>query len=68
MKEVQIMPTDINGKAKKCPNCHADQQNWFSRHNILTGIGALILLAGLGSAMSGTPERSDRSALIRAAG
>ncbi len=34
-KKCKSCQTDIDVKAKKCPNCQADQRNWIARHPIL---------------------------------
>ncbi|EKQ51379.1 MULTISPECIES: FxLYD domain-containing protein [unclassified Clostridium] len=44
---------EIAKGAKICPNCGKDQRNFFGKHKILTGILVLIILSGLGKAMSG---------------
>ncbi len=43
-KKCKACQSDISVKAKKCPNCSADQRSWFGRHPFLTG---LILFIGL---------------------
>lgn len=44
---------EIAKGVKKCPNCGKDQRNWFMRHKIMTFIGAIILIAIIGSAIGG---------------
>jgi hypothetical protein len=43
----------IQSSAKRCKHCQADLRNWFARHKVLTGFGALIIivivLASIGS-------------------
>lgn len=36
----------------KCPHCGKDQRNFFLKHKFLTGILALVVLAGIGSALT----------------
>jgi hypothetical protein len=36
----------------------ATSKNWFARHKVLTGIGAVCLVAGIGSAAAGTPAET----------
>ncbi len=43
---------EIAKGVKKCPGCGKDQRNFFSRHKIITGILALIILSVIGSAMN----------------
>ncbi|MBD2759428.1 DUF4352 domain-containing protein [Yimella sp. cx-573] len=48
------------------------QKNWFMRHKVLTGIGALLLIGGIGSALGGgnkgTDAASDTSTSSTSAG
>ena len=44
MKKCKSCQTEIDEKATKCPNCKADQRNWFRRHKITSAILGLILL------------------------
>lgn len=44
--------TEINKKAKKCPNCTKDLRNWFMRHKIISFILVLIFI----SAISRNPD------------
>jgi hypothetical protein len=63
-KKCKSCQTDIDIKAKKCPNCKADQRNWFARHPIITGIVALIVVFGVIGAASGsksTPSNTSSS-------
>jgi RNA polymerase subunit RPABC4/transcription elongation factor Spt4 len=57
MKKCKSCQTEISDKAKKCPNCRADQRNWFSRHKILTGILIIILIAAIASAAGGGSKK-----------
>lgn len=61
MKKCKSCQTDIDDKAKKCPNCKSDQRNWFVRHKILTVFLAIIVLAILGSALGGGTDSSSSS-------
>ncbi len=57
-KKCKSCQTDIDVKAKKCPNCQADQRNWIARHPILTGILVLILIGIIGGAVgSSSPKK-----------
>src|SRR5947209_16332046 len=63
-KKCKSCQTEIDAKAKKCPNCRADQRNWFGRHPIITGIVVLIVIFGVIGAVSGsksTPSNSSSS-------
>ena len=42
---------EIGKGVKKCVHCGADQRNFFSKHKIITGIVALVIIGGIGSAM-----------------
>ncbi|MGF6950100.1 hypothetical protein QF028_002605 [Neobacillus sp. B4I6] len=52
---------EIAKGVKKCPHCGKDQRNWFMRHKIMTFIGAIILLAIIGSALSGGDDTAKDS-------
>lgn len=43
-KKCKECQSDIPAGAKRCPNCRADQRNWFLRHKILTGLAVIIIL------------------------
>ena len=49
---------EIGKGVKKCVHCGADQRNFFSKHKIITGILALIIIGGIGSAM-GSGGKTD---------
>lgn len=61
MKKCKSCQTDIDDKAKKCPNCKSDQRNWFVRHKILSVFLAIIVLAILGSALGGGSSKNTSS-------
>ncbi len=44
MKQCKACMTPIDDAATKCPQCRADQRNWFARHKFLSAILGLILL------------------------
>lgn len=58
-KKCRSCRVDIDEKAKQCPNCRADQRNWFDRHPIITGIFALILLGLTAMVIGGTNSGSS---------
>ena len=58
MKKCKSCQTEIDVKAKKCPNCKSDQRNWFARHKILTVILGLIVIGFIGGAGSSTQTPS----------
>lgn len=39
-------------KGVKCPNCGSDNRNFFMKHKVLTIIGAIVVLGGIGIAGS----------------
>lgn len=60
MKTCKSCQTQIDEKAKKCPNCRADQRGWFRRHPILTVLLALFILGVVGGiAGSGKSKSTD---------
>lgn len=57
MKQCKSCKQEIDSKATKCPHCHTDQRNWLSRHKVITGIIAVIVVFGIiGAASSGTTK------------
>lgn len=44
---------EIAKGVKKCPHCGKDQRNFFRKHKILTFIGAIIIVGGIGAAAGG---------------
>ncbi|WP_071461546.1 DUF4352 domain-containing protein [Bacillus massilinigeriensis] len=52
---------EIAKGVKKCPSCGKDQRSWFGRHKILSFIGAIIILGGIGSALGGGSEETSSS-------
>lgn len=44
---------EVSSKAKSCPQCGADQRNFFEKHKIISGILVLFVLGIIGSLMSG---------------
>jgi hypothetical protein len=61
MKKCKSCQTEIDDKAKKCPNCKSDQRNWFIRHKILSAIFVLILLGVVGGALGGGSSKNSSS-------
>ena len=61
MKKCKSCQTNIDDKAKKCPNCKTDQRNWFVRHKILTSILAVIVLVIIGSALGSSKDSKNGS-------
>lgn len=54
-------------KGAKCPACGKDQRNFFMKHKILTGIMAIVILGGIGSAMGGSNPATDPAPAVDAA-
>ncbi|UZQ50619.1 DUF4352 domain-containing protein [Clostridium kluyveri] len=48
---------DIAKGVNKCPHCGKDQRNWFMRHKVLSIIIILVILGGIGSALSGNDKK-----------
>lgn len=61
MKKCKSCQTEIDENAKKCPNCRADQRNWFARHKIMTAILVIILIAIVASAAGGGDSGNNGS-------
>lgn len=59
MKKCKSCQTEIDNKAKKCPQCQADQRNWFAKHKILTVIIAIIVIAIIGNISSENKNSSS---------
>lgn len=49
-KQCKSCKTEIDAKAKKCPQCRADQRNFFMRHKIMTGILVIVVIIIVASA------------------
>lgn len=52
---------EIDAKAKRCPNCRADQRGWFRRHPILTGLLAIIIFFVFIGIISGSGKGGSNS-------
>lgn len=61
MKKCNSCQQEIDSKATKCPHCHADQRNWFSRHKILTAIIVIIVLIKIGAAVGGNQTSNNQT-------
>ena len=55
---------EIAKGVRKCVNCGADQRNFFSRHKIITGILALVIIGGISAAMRGGSGSSITTAPV----
>lgn len=49
-KKCKYCQTDIDQKAKICPNCKKDQRGFFAKHPIITGILVLFVIGIIASA------------------
>lgn len=45
MKKCKWCQTEIEEKAKVCPNCKKDLRNWFAKHPVLSVIIGLVVLS-----------------------
>lgn len=55
---------EIAKGAKTCVHCGKDQRNFFMKHKILTGILAIIILAGIGSALGGNDDKNPSASAV----
>ncbi len=65
MKKCKQCRSEIDSKAKKCPQCQSDQRGWFARHPILTGLLLLIIISAIasgGNAKKDSATDSNKSA------
>jgi len=53
---------EIGKGVKECVHCGADQRNFFMKHKIITGILAIVIIAGIGSAMGGGNKTAQTTA------
>lgn len=60
-KKCKGCQSEIDAKAKKCPQCQTDLRNWFAKHKIFSGIGIIIVIAVIASAASQSGEKTDSS-------
>ena len=56
-KKCKYCQTDIDQKARICPNCKKDQRIWFAKHPILTAILVLFVI-GIISSAGGSSSKS----------
>jgi len=61
MKKCKSCQTEIDEKAKKCPNCKSDQRNWFMRHKILTALFAIVILGVMAGVLGGGGDSNTSS-------
>ncbi|QIZ07578.1 DUF4352 domain-containing protein [Priestia megaterium] len=57
--ECKACGKEIAKGVKKCPHCGKDQRSWFGRHKILSFIGAIVILGGIGSALGGGDDATS---------
>ena len=60
-KKCNYCQTEIDLKAKICPNCKKDLRNWFVRHPIITGFLVITLIGMVGSAGTSTTSENKNS-------
>lgn len=63
MKKCKSCQKEIDAKANKCPYCRTDQQNWFMKHPILTGLLALFIIGLIGSSGNKNSSSSQNKTL-----
>lgn len=51
--------SEIAKGAKACPKCGKDNRNFFAKHKIITGIGVIVILAVVASAIGGNHKSAD---------
>ena len=64
MKTCKHCKSEINTKAKRCPECQGDLRIWPSRHKIITGLGVFVILiiiivAASSGSKSGSPNNTS---------
>jgi len=57
-KKCKYCQTDIDQKARICPNCKKDQRGFFAKHPIITGILVLFVI-GIISSVGGSSNKSS---------
>ncbi|WP_273837309.1 DUF4352 domain-containing protein [Guptibacillus sedimenti] len=50
---------EIAKGVKKCPNCGKDQRSFVMRHKIISFIGIIVILGGIGSALGGGSDEAS---------
>lgn len=67
VKKCKYCQSEIDKKAKVCPNCKKDVRNWFLRHPILSVILIIIVVAIIGSLSNpNTPETTTTASVKNA--
>lgn len=66
-KKCKGCQSEIDAKAKKCPQCQTDLRNWFIRHKILSGIGVIVIIGIIASVSSQSGKKSEPASASTAA-
>ena len=57
IKKCKECGSEVSSKAKNCPQCGADQRNFFGKHKIISSILVLFVLGIIGSLMGGDDSK-----------
>jgi len=60
LKKCNSCQTEIDEKAKKCPNCKSDQRNFFLRHKIMSAVLVLVVII-IGSSIANGGKSGSNS-------